>query len=313
MADLFVSYSWTSEAHKDWVRLLASSIQALGHEVLIDRDVDYGNGLTGFMQRVTECQRVLIVADDEYVKKADSVPGSGVWKESQALREVYNERPDGWLLVLLRDNPSRHLPAWLQPYDPKYISFNSERGAVTKWGEEQLEDIWRWMEGLSANRSQEVSAKELRERARRLELIEISRDPSNWRSPHLEGEVDFDYEHSPGKGYTFGFGQYEFTLGVSGCSIRSVYVYRDPVNISAVGIVSNEGENGDISRDLRPGRSVTPEVGQRVVLMNRHGALATVDLLDVTDEHNEVGYRPASIRFRWKVFVDVQEPGSTSS
>lgn len=44
-ADIFISYAWTSNQHRQWVRLLAAQLKALGYDVLIDADVDYGDSL----------------------------------------------------------------------------------------------------------------------------------------------------------------------------------------------------------------------------------------------------------------------------
>ena len=66
-ADLFISYAWSSDEHREWVRLLAANLKALGYDVLIDADVDYGDSLTGFMKRATQSRHVLLIVDDNYV------------------------------------------------------------------------------------------------------------------------------------------------------------------------------------------------------------------------------------------------------
>lgn len=71
-AGLFISYAWRSEGHREWVRLLAAQLKALGFDVLIDADVDYGNDLNGFMRRVDDSKRVLLVIDQNYVDRADT-------------------------------------------------------------------------------------------------------------------------------------------------------------------------------------------------------------------------------------------------
>ena len=50
MADLFISYAWTSVQHRQWVRLLAAPAEGAGYDVLIDADVHYGDSLNGFMR-----------------------------------------------------------------------------------------------------------------------------------------------------------------------------------------------------------------------------------------------------------------------
>src|SRR5699024_12109327 len=70
-ADLFISYAWTPGQHRQWVRLLAAYLKHLGYDVLIDSDVKYGDSLTGFMRRVMEAEHVLMIADDNYVDRAE--------------------------------------------------------------------------------------------------------------------------------------------------------------------------------------------------------------------------------------------------
>lgn len=41
--DLFISYAWTSNEHKEWVHLLASQLHLMGYTVKIDEAVDYGS------------------------------------------------------------------------------------------------------------------------------------------------------------------------------------------------------------------------------------------------------------------------------
>jgi len=53
---VFISYSWTSEPHKEWVRGLAERLSSDGVEVILDRwDLKPGHDINVFMeQMVTE-------------------------------------------------------------------------------------------------------------------------------------------------------------------------------------------------------------------------------------------------------------------
>jgi hypothetical protein len=83
-ADLFISYASTSQAHREWVRLLASQLHLIGYDVKIDEDVDYGSSLHGFMRQVTEAAHVLLIVDTNYVDRADNRPESGVGVVAEA-------------------------------------------------------------------------------------------------------------------------------------------------------------------------------------------------------------------------------------
>ncbi len=112
-ADLFISYAWTSPGHREWVRLLAAHLKAIGYDVLVDADVDYGNDLNGFMRRAVDCRHVLLVIDENYIYRADKLPESGVGVEVQWFARFYGQKPRTWLSVLFKDNPSFRLPSWM--------------------------------------------------------------------------------------------------------------------------------------------------------------------------------------------------------
>ncbi|WP_430336208.1 toll/interleukin-1 receptor domain-containing protein [Rhodococcus sp. ACT016] len=300
-ADLFISYAWTSDEHRQWVRLLASQLKALGIDVLIDADLDYGDDLTGFMRRVVDSKHVLLVVDENYVHRADTLPDSGVGKENSWIAEVKADRPATWLAVLFKDNPDYQLPDWLADASPKGFPFNHDPSRPADFpGSEQVEDLWRWIEGLPTNRDHATPIATLRERSSRLEQHSLRSDPSQWRSPSLSGEVRFAYADAPHKNFHWGYGVSEFSFHVSGHGSDSVYVYKDP--IEAVGIVrSTDYEDADLAGHLSPGRSVVAHVGHTVVLMNKHGRLALVEMLDVQSEVTNGSYVAPHVTFRWRV------------
>lgn len=301
-ADLFISYAWTSEGHREWVRLLAAQLKALGFDVLIDADVDYGNDLNGFMRRVDDSKRVLLVVDQNYVARADNMPESGVGKENRWIAEACADHDTVWLSVLFVDNHSCILPAWLGDRMPKGFDFNHTPGSLQEFpGAEQIEDLWRWIAYLPANRDSATPIATLRERATRLEQHDLRSNPAQWRSPDLVGEAHFAYDDAPQKTFCWGVGASEFALQVSGCSYNSMYIYKDP--IKAVGLIRGESvDDVDLAQHLTPGRTVAPQVGQSVVLMNAHGRLAVVDILDVQREDpGGSQYVPPFVDFRWRV------------
>lgn len=234
--DLFISYAWTSDDHRQWVRLLAAQLKVLGFDVLIDADLDYGDSLTGFMRKVVDARHVLMVVDDNYVVRANSRPGSGVAIENEWISGAFEERPSSWLCVLFKDNPTCGVPDWLHGHDPKGFDFNYDVSHPNDFvGAEQVGDIWRWIEGLPSNRDRAVPFNVLRGRAARIERVDVKADSRYWRSPDLSGQVRFMYRDSPSGTYSWGYQDLEFGFSVSECGSNSVYVYNDP--IKAVGVV----------------------------------------------------------------------------
>lgn len=303
-ADLFISYAWTSDAHREWVKLLAAHFKAIGYDVLIDADVDYGDSLTGFMRRATDCRHVLMIVDENYVDRADHVSTSGVAFENQAIAEVYESKAPSWLGVIFKENPKHTLPEWLSEDKPRGFDFNSRADAKDFPGSVQVEELWRWMNGLPVNRGQSVPIRTLRERVARLERVTLSREPSKWSSPDLSGEIHFEYALAPRSTFQLGFGSYLFKLYVSSGGHDLVYVYNDFVK--AVGLVDEEvGSVDDLAAHIQPGRVVRPRTGDSVVLMNESGALCRVDILEIQHEINGRPYVAPYIKFRYEICTDL--------
>lgn len=300
-ADLFISYAWTPGQHRQWVRLLAAYLKHLGYDVLIDSDVKYGDSLTGFMRRVMEAEHVLMIADDNYVDRADNCPQSGVGIENRWLREAHPERPATWLSVLFKDNLDHRTPAWLVEHNPKGFSFNHDPANPNDFpGSEQVEELWRWLEGLPSNKDAATPVSVLRERSARLERQELRSDASNWRSPSLEGRERFTFADAPANIFRWGYGETEFALMVTDRGPDSVYVYRD--SVKAVGVVRDPGV-GDVAlaSHLSRGRTVVAQEGQTVVLMNELGVLSVVEILAVQQEESGESYVAPYVDIRWRV------------
>lgn len=300
-ADLFISYAWTSDSHREWVRLLASQIHQLGYVVQIDEAVDYGSSLSGFMREVTSARHVLLVVDENYVERADHRPESGVGIESKWISGVYSEKPASWLSVLWVRNAQRSLPLWMKGLNPKGFDFNARPQGGDFPGVSQLNEVWRWIEGLPASTASAVPLAEIRKRSARIERIELLRDPSQYASPHLRGRVTF--RHGDRAHYTIGHDEYEFKVNFSSGGPDLVYVYRDS-GLKALGLITSEAyERATADSFLRPGRIARPITGQSVVLLNQAGALCILTIDEVQEEVNDSVYVPAHVTFSWEVLV----------
>ncbi|MFJ4038610.1 TIR domain-containing protein [Microbacterium sp. NPDC090007] len=190
-----MSYAQTSEAHSRWVRLLASGLHLLGYDVRVDQDVDDGNSLNGFMRSLTQARHVLLIVDENYVERADHVTASGVHTENALLQQVFGRHPEGWLAVIAVDNPTFALPAWLQELNPRAFNFNDSAFTGDALGSDQLDDPWRWLEGLPPDKTNAVPLKQQVVRAARLERITNLSDPGRSRTPALQGIATFPFEH----------------------------------------------------------------------------------------------------------------------
>ncbi|NBN61972.1 TIR domain-containing protein [Proteus sp. G2639] len=297
--DLFISYAWTSDIHREWVRTIASHLDLIGYTVKIDESVNYGSSLNGFMQEVVATNHVLLIVDENYVERANNKPNSGVGIENKWIKDAFTTKPATWLSVIFVRNPERKLPNWLEEYNPKGFDFNSSPDRNEFPGSIQIDAIWRWIEGLPANKKHAIPLSVVRQRAIRLENIDILRDPAHYANPALKGSVIFRFrDHAC---YTVGYGEYQFKIAFSGCSYSSVYLYTDE-GLKAVGLITVPNFDPlTVDSFLTPGRAVTPSVGQKTVLLNTNGVLCVITIDNVQCEINSAEYVHPHVEFSYEI------------
>lgn len=116
---LFVSYSWTSEQHAEWVIQLATELRESGVDVVLDKwDLKEGHDAHAFMESmVTDptIAKVILVCDKLYAEKADGRSG-GVGTEAQIISsEIYSKiAQDKFVAVLAErdENGEACLPTY---------------------------------------------------------------------------------------------------------------------------------------------------------------------------------------------------------
>lgn len=126
---VFISYSWTSEKHTEWVADLGERLMNDGVVVVLDQwDLKDGQDLNDFMEQMVkdpEIKRVIIVSDSIYATKADDRKG-GVGTETQIIsQEVYESVDQTKFVPLLRERDGvgkACLPVYLK--SRKYIDFS---------------------------------------------------------------------------------------------------------------------------------------------------------------------------------------------
>lgn len=308
--DIFISYAWGSrkdQSHRQWVSLLASHLHLIGYHVGIDMKVNYGSSLSGFMQEIADSKHVLMIADENYVERADNVPGSGVYIENQIIQDAIGARPSDWLAALFVNNTQHLLPSWIAN-NPKSFDFNYKYEKEEYPGSEQIEALWRWIEGLPADKTNAESPSLIRQRMCRVERIENLRDPAHWSLPGLEGKgIEFNYNEAPRRSFSLGYGSYEFKFTISSCSVDSIYVYNDYTK--AVGIVPDDITDVGLDAEqantfVRPGRIATPYIGQRVVLLNENGCICIVKIVKIRQETDDGEFIPAQVVFDYEILFE---------
>lgn len=145
----FISYSWTSPEHENWVLELAKDLADNGVHVIIDKwDLREGADKFAFMEKMVtdeSIRKVIIVCDQVYAEKADGRHG-GVGTETQIIsREVYEQvdatdRSQKFVAVIAEkdENGKAYIPTYLKPRI--YIDL-SDSGL---WAE-NFEKLVRWI------------------------------------------------------------------------------------------------------------------------------------------------------------------------
>ena len=128
---VFVSYSWSSEHHVDWVVELAQQLMANGIDVELDKwSTVEGQDLNVFMEKMVNdptIDRVLIISDESYTRKANERKG-GVGTESQIISpQIYQSVDQKKFIPIVRERDGEgkvFLPTFLT--SRKYFDFSND-------------------------------------------------------------------------------------------------------------------------------------------------------------------------------------------
>jgi hypothetical protein len=143
---IFISYSWSTPEHDDWVLSLAHQLMGDGVEVVLDKwDLKEGQDKFHFMETMvtsTEIDKVLMICDRKYAEKADVRVG-GVGTETQIItHQVYNQvRQEKFIPVVAEVDSDGHafLPTYLKSLI--YIDLSSEASYAMEY-EKLLRNIY---------------------------------------------------------------------------------------------------------------------------------------------------------------------------
>lgn len=143
---VFISYSWSTEEKFDKVLLLATRLRHDGVDVVLDRwNLNHGQDKYAFMETMVKdntIDRVLIMSDSIYAKKANAREG-GAGTESQIIcDELYNNVDSRKFIPILLerdDNRKECLPIYLR--SRIYIDFSYDSKFEESY-DELLRDLY---------------------------------------------------------------------------------------------------------------------------------------------------------------------------
>lgn len=142
---LFISYSWSSQSHEQWVIDLASELIESGVQVILDKwDLKEGHDSVAFMEKmVTDpaITKVVIVCDEIYAAKADGRSG-GVGTETQIIsREVYENQEQGKFVAVISEKDGQGKACLPTYYKSRIYIDLSEPDSYA----ENFEKLLRWI------------------------------------------------------------------------------------------------------------------------------------------------------------------------
>jgi len=143
---VFISYSWTSDNHVNWVVQLASRLIGDGVDVKLDKwDLREGQDKFVFMESMVtspDIDKVLIILDKKYAEKADERQG-GVGTETMIITpKVYGDANQSKFIPIvteLDDKKNGYLPSYLA--GRIYIDFSTSAD-IEKNYEQLLRNIY---------------------------------------------------------------------------------------------------------------------------------------------------------------------------
>lgn len=117
---VFISYSWSSPSHEEWVVNFAERLMSDGIDVVLDKwNLKEGQDKYTFMERMVnshEINKVLMVLDKKYVEKADGRKG-GVGTETLIISpEIYHDALQEKFIPIVTEideEGKAYLPAYL--------------------------------------------------------------------------------------------------------------------------------------------------------------------------------------------------------
>ena len=143
---IFISYSWSTPDHEDWVLSLAHQLMGDGVEVVLDKwDLKEGQDKFHFMETMVtslDIDKVLMICDKKYAEKADIRVG-GVGTETQIITsQVYNQvKQEKFIPVVAEvdENGNAFLPTYLKSLI--YVDLSSEASYALEY-EKLLRNIY---------------------------------------------------------------------------------------------------------------------------------------------------------------------------
>ncbi len=141
----FISYSWDSDAHTEWVRKLAENLQGKGVSVLLDQwDLKHGSDLPSYIETsVRESHFVILVCTRDFARKANVGIGGVGYEKSIVTGEIFHRisSPEKFVPILRSGSVQETIPSYLK--SKIYVDFRDDKIFQTS-----LEDLLRHLHDM---------------------------------------------------------------------------------------------------------------------------------------------------------------------
>jgi len=141
----FISYSWDSDAHKEWVRKLAKHLQDNGVETLLDQwDLRPGSDIPNYMETsVRESNFVILVCTPNFATKANEGSGGVGYEKCIVTGEVFQcvSSPEKFVPILRSGSDKEAIPSYLK--SKYYVDFRDDQAF-----EKSLEKLLRHLHSI---------------------------------------------------------------------------------------------------------------------------------------------------------------------
>lgn len=142
---LFISYSWGSPDHEQWVIKLATELRESGIDIILDKwDLKEGHDAHAFMEKMVSdpsIKKVAIVCDRIYAEKANNRSG-GVGTETQIISpEIYEKQAQNKFVAILSERDDQGKPYLPIYYKSRIYIDLSDNDLYAK----NFEQLLRWV------------------------------------------------------------------------------------------------------------------------------------------------------------------------
>lgn len=294
--EAFMSYSWDSRAHANWVLQLATRLVSNGVNVVLDRwDTTLGSDLAYFMEQAADPHyRVIAIVSDTYRDKADGLQGGVGYEKKVITPTLMNDLHSHRVIPVLRGNSRHRLPRFLG--SAKYVNMNDDATYESAYLE-LLQELY----GIAPTPKPPLGKNPF-EVDPEGGAVALRHDPARYVSPALTDTVTFDHSNNNGY-YVIGAGERTFTIKFGIAGHGSVYLLSDASDIDSVAMapsITEASEVGDASSYDASSRFRTLKVGDAGILHNKSGYWAAIFVDEVLIRETSPDGHP-SVTFRYHI------------